>query len=306
MSNLAMDPELNDQGKTPVAADPETGSDGRDDRIRQLELRNQELAKEIQDLKEVGAVVRTITGTLLIEEVLTGILQGIRSSLAYERVVLGLIHTGMEFEELKMGVGPGVEELLEQRWPIAGDDPAWRILLCETTPQLFPDREEWPPVIRKVFPDGFIKAPIRVKGDLIGTVMCSAADRFSDREVHLLQILVEYAGIALENGRLYYNIIRSQEELQRTQKQLVEVEKLAAIGQLAVSINHEINNPLCTIKMGAQMLKFDLERSAPDLAGRLDAILESVDRITQVTRKVSNLKRLECKEYLPNQLMVEL
>ena len=40
-------------------------------------------------------------------------------------------------------------------------------------------------------------------------------------------------------------------ELQETQEQLVQQEKLAVLGQLAATVSHELRNPLATIRVSA-------------------------------------------------------
>lgn len=278
-------------------------------RVGELATINEQLRKEIRDLLVIGEVARSITSTLLIEEVLGEILRGIQETLALDQVVLGLVHYEGGYEEIKLGVGVSGEDLKKARWPIGDNDPVWQRLENQRMPILVEVGKErtLPGFIRAVFRDEFVKAPMVVKGEIIGTIMVSASSRsVSPRDMRLLRILVEYAGIAVENGRLYYDVIRSEEELRRTQEQLLDAERMAAIGQLAVSINHEINNPLCTINMSSQLLRAELEKRAPDLIERLDGIETAVRRIMEVTQRVSKMNKLSSTEYLPNQMMIDL
>jgi two-component system NtrC family sensor kinase len=55
-------------------------------------------------------------------------------------------------------------------------------------------------------------------------------------------------GIAVENARLYTRVSRYAEQLARSQAQLIQSEKLAAMGRLTASIAHELNNPLQAIQ----------------------------------------------------------
>ena len=56
---------------------------------------------------------------------------------------------------------------------------------------------------------------------------------------------------------------RFQEELQATQDQLIQSEKLASMGQLAAGVAHEINNPLGTITIFAHMMMKGMADSDP-------------------------------------------
>ena len=261
--------------------------------VDRLKTQARRLRKEITDLRAIGEITRSISSTLLIEEILTGILKGIRQVLSLDRVLLGLVNSDTSEEELKVAVGIGGQDFQVNSWKVCGNDPVWDQLRNEAAPVVLDRRScpGLPPLLRKTFRKKFIKAPMIVKGQIIGTIMGDrTSGRFTKRELRLLQIFVEYAGIAIENGRLYYEVITSEEELKRTQRQLVGAERLAVIGQLAVSINHEINNPLCNISLITQTLKARLIEQAPELVGRLKGIEQNIERIRKVTEQVSQIK----------------
>jgi PAS domain S-box-containing protein len=74
------------------------------------------------------------------------------------------------------------------------------------------------------------------------------------------------------------------------QTQLVRVEKLAAIGQLASSIAHEVGNPLQAIQ---GFLSLFLEQCPPETPNRrfLELAEEEIDRIVQVLARLRDLYR---------------
>jgi len=67
---------------------------------------------------------------------------------------------------------------------------------------------------------------------------------FSELELELLQLLSRQATVALENARLYAEQWENLERVRRSQKALVQAEKMATAGRLSASIAHEVNNPL--------------------------------------------------------------
>ncbi len=80
------------------------------------------------------------------------------------------------------------------------------------------------------------------------------------------------------------------EELQRLNEQFIRTEKLAAMGTLAAGVAHEVNNPLASISSLIQMMQSqnDLTDETRD---RLKLISTQIERITQVTRDMTNFAR---------------
>ena len=75
------------------------------------------------------------------------------------------------------------------------------------------------------------------------------------------------------------------QELKDTQEQLLQSAKMAAIGQLAAGISHEINQPLTGIKGFAQAVLMDLEERSP-IREDLKRIVEQADRIDKIIQNV--------------------
>ena len=71
--------------------------------------------------------------------------------------------------------------------------------------------------------------------------------RFTQDELRLAEAIALQAAVASENSRLYEAEKQQVAELKRTQAQLIQSTKLAAIGELAANIAHEINNPLTSV-----------------------------------------------------------
>ena len=73
-------------------------------------------------------------------------------------------------------------------------------------------------------------------------------------------------------------------QLERTQAQLVQSEKLASIGEMAAAVAHGLRNPLASLRAAAQVVRH--HPSSPSSAEYLDAIIEEVDRLD---RRISHL-----------------
>ncbi|OGX38942.1 MAG: hypothetical protein A3D87_03615, partial [Omnitrophica WOR_2 bacterium RIFCSPHIGHO2_02_FULL_50_17] len=75
---------------------------------------------------------------------------------------------------------------------------------------------------------------------------------------------------------MFADLQKAHEEIKRTQKQLVQSEKLASIGQLAAGVAHEINNPLGFVSSNLQTLEEYVSRYV-----KLVEVVESFKKAAQ-------------------------
>jgi signal transduction histidine kinase len=73
-------------------------------------------------------------------------------------------------------------------------------------------------------------------------------------------------------------------QLEHTQAQLVQSEKLASIGEMSAAVAHGLRNPLASLRAAAQVVQ--RHPNAPSSAEHLKAILEEVDRLD---RRITHL-----------------
>jgi signal transduction histidine kinase len=100
---------------------------------------------------------------------------------------------------------------------------------------------------------------------------------FSPDGLLAAEALARHAALAIENAQLFEREQKTIEELRLAQKQLLQSEKLAAIGQMAAGIAHELNTPLTYIVGNLELLQ-----SAELEAGQrtmLESIARGADRI---------------------------
>jgi signal transduction histidine kinase len=167
-----------------------------------------------------------------------------------------------------------------------------RSLIVEDT-RLNPDAGE--------IPDGYLcylGVPLRTPhGDTIGTI-CSfnySPRTFGEEEVRTVELFAERAAMAIAHYRLYkeqqrFNeileaeVVKRTQELRAAQSKLIEKERLAAIGEFAAMIVHEIRNPLTTVKMGLKAFE-RLALAAPDQL-RLALASEEANRLEELLNEI--------------------
>lgn len=147
--------------------------------------------------------------------------------------------------------------------------------------------------------------PLEVKGKIIGVLSAESdrPDAIDETDIKLLSVLADYSALALDNVRLYEVEQEQRRMVEQSQAHLVLSEKLAAIGRLAASLAHEINNPLQAIHNSLQlMLSFQLtpdeQREYLQIAG------EEVERIIGLVSRMLGFARQPRQEMRPINLNV--
>jgi light-regulated signal transduction histidine kinase (bacteriophytochrome) len=182
--------------------------------------------------------------------------------------------------------------------------------------------------------------PIRMGPELWGLLIahqCRGTRKWHAFEVDLLQQLADQAAIALQQAELYgqsqeavatataqsHKLEQMLQELQHTQTQLVQTEKMSSLGQLVAGVAHEINNPINFIggnllyaqRYAQDLLKVlklyqqycpnphplvqacaeevDLEFVAEDLPKLLSSMRTGTERIGQIILSLRNFSRLD-------------
>ena len=90
---------------------------------------------------------------------------------------------------------------------------------------------------------------------------------------------------------------QNRTEERRLEQSLMQAGKLAAIGQLAAGVAHEINNPLTVINANAEMLKMTVPHDTDDFEA-VDLIHRAGVRAAKVTTGLLNFARQERYEFV--------
>ncbi len=87
---------------------------------------------------------------------------------------------------------------------------------------------------------------------------------------------------------LEHRVEQKTSELQKNQQQMLQVERMVAIGKMSAVVAHEINNPLAGILTYARLLKKWIARGIKDEAQQREAI-ESLDLIASESKRCGEL-----------------
>ncbi|MBE9123322.1 AAA family ATPase [Tychonema sp. LEGE 07199] len=189
------------------------------------------------------------------------------------------------------------------------------------------------PYMKHQQPKSMLCTPILYQGKMMGILYLEnnlATGVFTRDRVTLLNILCSQAAISLQNAQLYQQsqdyaqkLESSIHNLQQMQLQLVQGEKMSALGNLVAGVAHEINNPVGFIagnlqpaqeyvgdlfhlidlyqekfpapgvEIEAEIEEMDLEYLREDLPKLISSMNEGVDRIRNISTSLRTFSRAD-------------
>jgi len=159
-------------------------------------------------------------------------------------------------------------------------------------------RNEWGPVEEDAVlaAHGFqIAYPLRREDRVAGVLLIAGSSGSLTPDARaVLEVLAGQVAIAIEDCRLV-------EENLRLERRLAEGERLAALGQLAATVAHEIKNPLSAIKSIAQVMREDRGLS-DEYARDLNLIVGETDRLSRSVTQLLSFARKESPAEMPQRV----
>jgi DNA-binding response OmpR family regulator len=104
--------------------------------------------------------------------------------------------------------------------------------------------------------------------------------------------------------------VRRNRELRKAlaaaEQDLLRAERLAAIGEMMVTLHHEINNPLMAAFADVDLLLADLQGDLEQRRQGLESIRHALRRIRDILRRIGDLREARTKDYLNGVRMLDL
>ncbi|PSF35692.1 serine/threonine-protein kinase PknK [Aphanothece hegewaldii CCALA 016] len=166
--------------------------------------------------------------------------------------------------------------------------------------------------------------PLITQGQLKGIIylennlICGA---FTLPRLKLIQLLSGQAAIAIENAQLYnqleqkviertQELTKTLETLKTTQQELIQSEKLAALGQLIAGIAHEINTPLGVINSSIGNIRYFFSQNLKPFLDFWETLtpqnqsdlLALIEKVSQPTNPLSTREQRQLKKTLITEL----
>lgn len=133
--------------------------------------------------------------------------------------------------------------------------------------------------------ESMLASPLRAEGQVIGLLSAYTdfPHRFNNQEKNLFNTLASLGSLAIQNVRLYYRVLQSEDTLRNR-------EKLTTLGLLSAEIAHEIRNPLMVIELLFDGL--DLDFPQDDLR-RQDTVVikEKLSQLEEIVSRVLSFSK---------------
>jgi signal transduction histidine kinase len=234
-------------------------------------------------LENVQAVSDVALEHLGLNDLLGELLARIREILVADTAAILLVDDRQEHLVARAAVG--LEEEVERglRIPL-GRGFAGRVA-AEREPVVLEDVDQaefYNPLFREKGVKSLLGAPLLARGEAIGVVHVGtlAPRKFTREDVHLLQLVADRAGLAIERARLYENLLR----LDQLKLDFVAV------------ASHELRTPATSVYgITATLRERGDSLPAEQRAELQEALWEQADRLRRLVEQLLDLSRLDAR-----------
>lgn len=261
-----------------------------DNIVQRLEEQRNDIEGRYVKLQQLIEASKIINSTLDLDKLLGLILDAAAKSINADRGTLYLVDTikkelwskvlqGMNMVEIRLPVGKGLSGYVAETGETIN------------IPDTYADPRFNPEIDKRTgyHTHNMLCMPLKNKdGKIIGVfqLLNKKNGSFDDDDISFIDALSAHASVAIENARMA--------------QEMVQNERLSAVGRMASVIIHDIKNPMGTLRVYAQVMK---KKSGNEEAAKLaDEMIHQVDRFVNMTQEIldftrgvsaSNFKELE-------------
>ena len=279
---------------------------------RELEKKFVELETRIEQLSLLTDLSAAVSGTLDPEKIYDQALSRLVHRMAYQKVYLSLVDRGRRVLRGHRMAGADVEAFPFEGMEIpleAGASASARVAMTGQ-PVLVNDVDQSSEPVHRALVRAhqvrsFVAVPLRVREQVFGVLSVTADEpgRFDQGDADLLTAVASHVALAIDKAESFQTIedlsrsledkvrVRTEQlratneelrtayrDLQATQLQLIQREKMASVGQLVAGVAHELNNPIGFISSNVATLADFVQRLRRMLESYEEAQLPEADR----------------------------
>ena len=255
------------------------------DSVATLKRRNAQLAV-------LNATVRVLSGQLDMADIHKTFVEHLRGSIPFDHAAVSLLEDERHFRHLNTGEVVTAPDVIGEAgsatdWVVAHGQPLIRKDILTDVRFRVSDRTRASGIQSDVI------IPLVSRERVVGTLSLASHEVgvYQEADLDFLQPLADQLAVSVDNARLYRDLNRAYEDLKAVQSQIVESEKLRALGDLAAGVAHNFNNLLTGVLGYAQLLQMD---SDPALREQGLKIIEKNAREgAQIAKEMQEFARAE-------------
>src|SRR5712692_5739290 len=145
-----------------------------------------------------------------------------------------------------------------------------------------------------------IVCPLTMREQLLGVLNVNRVgihERYTEHDRRNAMILGSLVALALGNARLHKELQARLQQIQDAQEEMLQSEKMLALGNLLSGVAHELNNPLCGVLGYAQLLQ--QTNTEPKMRKGIDVIVREGERAARIVSNLLTFARREKPERKP-------
>ena len=116
-------------------------------------------------------------------------------------------------------------------------------------------------------------------------------------------VQIEIRVVELGGQRRFLHLVRDLSDQESLQRELLQAQKMEAIGQLVSGVAHELNNPLAAIIAFSQLIKSD-DRLPDDMRHDAGLLVQEADRTRRIVQNLLDFARARPPERRPTSIRV--
>ena len=256
--------------------------------------------KQLTALYEIG---QALSSTLELDRLLEKGLELLHDRLGYDSCAILLVDKAKDELFIKRVSGRDLESVKHLRFRTGIDGiVGWVAKTGE--PYYAPDVSKDPHYFYST-PEIHSEAvfPLKIREQVIGVLNVESRDLrgFDEGDLKVLSSFASQMGISMENARLFSDLRETLLELKQAQDQIIQTEKLKALGEMASGVAHDFNNLLAVILGNIQLLSYQLDHLGPEeIRERLAAIERSSRDGAETVRRIQEFTGIRRdKEFSP-------
>lgn len=248
------------------------------------------LGENLNEMIMLHHAVRSISGAIILEDITEKFIKNVVDALGFRKAAFFMVDDGKTIIELKSSIG--IERLPADPVVYSLTDTGRDIVRSVTS-------------VEKILLSGFEKTrddefllkmvddesrmllyyPMQIHGKCLGVVVLEGVQRVELPHMHLLELYINQATLALENAMMFNQLLK-------VNQQLKEMDALKS--EFISTVSHELRTPLASIKGGVDLV---LDKIVGEINEKQEHVLgiskQNVDRLTRLIEDLLDISKIE-------------